>query len=196
MRPSTWVTSPSSKQRTTWAIASHSRMLARNWLPSPSPFDAPRTRPAMSTKVRRVGMISFELAIAASVVEPRVGHGDVADVGLDGAERIIRRLGGGGLGERVEERRLADVGQADDAAFETHGDARPRVKGVGAALCADARKKARAARRAPGARRARPRLAWSKAAVVRPDRCGRNSSLAWRSERGCSSRLRWPTAER
>jgi hypothetical protein len=61
------VTSPSSKQRTTWAIASHSRMLARNWLPSPSPFDAPRTRPAMSTKVRRVGMISFELAIAASV---------------------------------------------------------------------------------------------------------------------------------
>ena len=50
----------------------------------------------MSTKLRRVGMISFELAIAASVVEPRVGHGDVADVGLDGAERIIRRLGRGG----------------------------------------------------------------------------------------------------
>ncbi len=74
-------------------------------------------------------MISFELAIAASVVQPRVGHGDVADVGLDGAERIIRRLGGGGLGERVEERRLADVGQADDAAFEAHGDARPQSEG-------------------------------------------------------------------
>ena len=36
-------------------------------MPSPSPFEAPRTRPAMSTKVSRVGMISFELAIAASV---------------------------------------------------------------------------------------------------------------------------------
>ncbi len=55
--------------------------------------------------------------------EPRIGHGDVADVGLDGAERIIGRLGRGGLGQRVEKRRLADVGQADDAAFETHGSA-------------------------------------------------------------------------
>ena len=47
-------------------MASHSRMLARNWLPSPSPFDAPRTRPAISTKVIRVGMICFDPAIAAS----------------------------------------------------------------------------------------------------------------------------------
>jgi hypothetical protein len=37
------------------AIASTSRMLARNWLPRPSPFEAPRTRPAMSTKFSRVG---------------------------------------------------------------------------------------------------------------------------------------------
>ena len=36
--PETWVTSPSSKQRSTWAIASTSRMLPRNWLPSPSPL--------------------------------------------------------------------------------------------------------------------------------------------------------------
>ena len=53
-------------------------------------------------------------------VEPRIGHFDDADVRLDRAERIV--LGGdAGLGERVEERRLADVGQADDAAFEAHG---------------------------------------------------------------------------
>ena len=64
--PSTWVTSPSSKQRTTCAIASTSRMLARNWLPSPSPFEAPRTRPAMSTKVSRVGTICADLASCAS----------------------------------------------------------------------------------------------------------------------------------
>ena len=78
----------------------------------------------MSTKVRRVGMISFEPAIARERLQPRIGHRDVADVRLDGAERIIGRLRRGGLGQRVEERRLADVGQADDAAFEAHGDAR------------------------------------------------------------------------
>ncbi len=34
----------------TWQIASDSRMLARNLLPSPWPSLAPRTMPAMSTK--------------------------------------------------------------------------------------------------------------------------------------------------
>ena len=144
MRPSTWVTSPSSKQRTTWAIASHSRILARNWLPSPSPLEAPRTRPAMSTKVSRVGMISFEPAISRQRVQPRIGHRDVADVGLDGAERIVGRLRRGGLRQRVEERRLADIRQADDAAFEAHGGERSRELRDGAALCAGARQKARA----------------------------------------------------
>ena len=48
-------------------MASTSRMLARNWLPRPSPFEAPRTRPAISTKVIRVGMICLLPAIAASL---------------------------------------------------------------------------------------------------------------------------------
>ena len=65
--PSTWVMSESSKQRTTCATASTSRMVARNWLPRPSPFEAPRTRPAISTKVSRVGMICADLAIADSL---------------------------------------------------------------------------------------------------------------------------------
>ena len=38
IEPSTWVTSASSKQRSTWTMASTSRMLARNWLPRPSPL--------------------------------------------------------------------------------------------------------------------------------------------------------------
>ena len=52
--------------------------------------------------------------------EPRVRHRHIADIGLDGGEGIIGRLRRRGLGQRVEERRLADVRQADDAAFETH----------------------------------------------------------------------------
>ena len=53
-------------------------------------------------------------------VEPRIGHRDLADIRLDGAERIVRRLRRRGRGQRIEERRLADIRQADDAAFETH----------------------------------------------------------------------------
>jgi hypothetical protein len=52
-------------------------------------------------------------------VQPRVGQLDDADVRLDGAERVV--LGrDAGLGQRVEEGGLADVGQAHDAAFQAH----------------------------------------------------------------------------
>ena len=54
-RASTWTTSSSWNARTTWQMASVSRMAARNWLPRPSPCDAPRTSPAMSTKVTAAG---------------------------------------------------------------------------------------------------------------------------------------------
>ena len=52
--------------------------------------------------------------------EARIGHGDLADIRLDRAERIIRRLRRRRLGQRVEQGRLADVRQPDDAAAETH----------------------------------------------------------------------------
>ena len=54
--------------------------------------------------------------------EARIGHGHHADVGIDGAERVV-------LGrdlrarERVEKRGLAHVGEADDAALDAHGAA-------------------------------------------------------------------------
>ena len=38
-------------------MASTSRMFARNWLPRPSPLEAPRTSPAMSTNSRLVGTV-------------------------------------------------------------------------------------------------------------------------------------------
>ena len=47
--PATCTTSSSVKARTTWAIASDSRMFARNWLPRPSPSLSPFTMPAIST---------------------------------------------------------------------------------------------------------------------------------------------------
>ena len=118
--PSTWVMSESSKQRTTCATASTSRMVARNWLPRPSPLEAPRTRPAISTKVSRVGMICAGFGDLGELVEPRIGHRDLADIRLDGAERIIRRLRRRRLGQRIEQRRLADIGQSDDTAFKSH----------------------------------------------------------------------------
>ena len=64
--PSTCTTLPSSKQRNTWMMASVSRMLPRNWLPSPSPFEAPFTKPAMSTISTVVGMIFVVLTSAAN----------------------------------------------------------------------------------------------------------------------------------
>ena len=65
-RSSTWMTSGSSKTRTTWQIASDSRMLARNLLPSPAPSDAPFTMPAMSTNDTTAGTTFTDEWIFAS----------------------------------------------------------------------------------------------------------------------------------
>ena len=56
-------------------------------------------------------------------VQPRVRDPDDADVGLDRRERVVRREHVV-LGQRVEQRGLADVGEADDPDGEAHG---PRV---------------------------------------------------------------------
>ena len=66
IRPSTWITSGSVNTRTTWQMASLSRMAARNLLPSPSPSEAPFTMPAMSTKVTMAGTISLDSNSSAS----------------------------------------------------------------------------------------------------------------------------------
>ena len=65
-------------------------------------------------------MILAEARDGRELVEPRIGHGDAADVRLDGAERIVGRLRRLGGGERIEQGRLADIGQADDSTVETH----------------------------------------------------------------------------
>ena len=70
-----------------WAMASTSRILAKNWLPKPSPLLARAPDPAMSTKVIRVGMISFDLPDLGQLEQSRIGHSHIAHIGFDGAER-------------------------------------------------------------------------------------------------------------
>ncbi len=61
------------------------------------------------------------LGNGSKLVEARVGDGDLAHIRLDGAERVVGGLGRSALGQSVEQGGLADIGQPDDAAFESHG---------------------------------------------------------------------------
>ena len=79
--PSTCTTSGSEKARVTWQMASASRMLARNWFPRPSPSDAPRTIPAMSTKDTVAGMMRWEPKISASFSRRGSGSGTTPTLG-------------------------------------------------------------------------------------------------------------------
>ena len=53
--------------------------------------------------------------------EPLVRHGHDADVWIDRAKGVIRRLGLAGAGDGVEQGGLADIGQADDSGFQHKG---------------------------------------------------------------------------
>ena len=110
----------SSKQRTTCAMASTSRMLAEELVAEPLALGgaAHQAGDVDEGQPRRDDL--GRLRERRELVEPRIGHRHLADIRLDGAERIVRRLRRRGLGQRVEERRLADIRQADDAAFEAH----------------------------------------------------------------------------
>ena len=54
------------------------------------------------------------------LVQPLVRHGDDARVGLDGAEGIVGGLGVFGVGDGVEQRALAHVGQTHDSEFHLY----------------------------------------------------------------------------
>ena len=62
-------------------MASTSRMLARNLLPSPSPVEAPLTMPAMSTNSTVVGKIRSGLTMAASASSRGSGTGTMPTFG-------------------------------------------------------------------------------------------------------------------
>jgi DnaJ-class molecular chaperone len=80
-RPLTCTTLASSKQRTTFTMASVSRMLARNWLPSPSPLCAPATSPAMSWKAIVSQTISEAPTVSATLTIRSSSTGTTATFG-------------------------------------------------------------------------------------------------------------------
>ena len=79
--PDTCTTFSSSKQRTTFKMASHSRMLLKNWLPSPSPLLAPSTSPAMSTNSMAVGTTDLGLMVCTSASWRGSGTGTTPTLG-------------------------------------------------------------------------------------------------------------------
>ena len=62
----TWVIFSSSKHLTTWAIAWVSLIWPRNLFPNPSPFEAPETKPAISTNSTVAGIIFSGFTIFAN----------------------------------------------------------------------------------------------------------------------------------
>ena len=68
-----------------------------------------RRYPGLASQLRRAAS-----SIPANIAEGCVGNLDHADVGINGAKRVVRRFGLGG-GQRVEETRLAHIGEADDS---------------------------------------------------------------------------------
>ena len=117
--PSTCVTSSSANTRTTWQIASHSRMLARNLLPSPAPSEAPCNDAGDVDERHRRRHDPLRGEHLGQLVQPRIGQRHHALVRLDRRERVV---GGHHVvsGQRVEQGRFADVGQTDDPEAQAH----------------------------------------------------------------------------
>ena len=51
--------------------------------------------------------------------QTQIGHLDHTDIGFDGAKRVVF-CGNARLGQRIEQGGFTNIGQADDAAFQTH----------------------------------------------------------------------------
>src|SRR5258708_31813850 len=74
----------------------------------------------MSEKVTVVVWVLESLAGAGGVQAAFVGTRHSPEIGLDRAERVIRRFRRGGRGQGVEQGGFADIRQSDDAATKTH----------------------------------------------------------------------------
>ena len=120
--PSTCTTFGSEKARTTWQIAVGVADVGQERVAPALALGraADQAGDVDERHRRRDDLLRVE--DLGELVQPRVGQPDHADVGLDRGERVVRREHVV-LGQRVEERALADVGQADDADGECHIEA-------------------------------------------------------------------------
>ena len=80
-RPCSRMTFSSSKARTTWTIASTSRMLAKNLLPRPSPLEAPFTIPAISVNSKVVGTVFLGVIISVNFCSRSSGTSTIPTFG-------------------------------------------------------------------------------------------------------------------
>ena len=134
-RPSGCTTCASSWARTTWTIASVSRMFAEELVAEP--LAAVRAAHEAGDVVELDRLVHHRRGAhgRGHLIEPLVRHRHDRHVRLDRRERVVRRLRAGPR-ERVEERGLAGVRQPDD----------PDLHGAGAASAPGRR---RAGRRPP-----------------------------------------------
>ncbi len=70
-------------------------------------------------KLHGGGDLSLRFYDGRDLVLARVGDSDNAGIGLDGTERKVFRVDTG-AGKRIKQRRLANIRQSNDAAFNSH----------------------------------------------------------------------------
>jgi len=111
-------TSPSAKQRTTWATASTSRMVARNWLPMPLRPWRLRAEPLNINE----GAVGHDSATwrAWPVRRARIGHRDLADVRAPMVQTASSPPAPPPSRSAHEDGRLATFGRPTMPHFEAH----------------------------------------------------------------------------
>ena len=70
-------------------------------------------------KLHDGGDDAFWLDDGGQLRQAQIGHLDHTDIGFDGAKRVVF-CGNARLGQRIEQGGFTNIGQADDAAFQTH----------------------------------------------------------------------------
>ena len=92
-------------------MASHSRMLAEELVAQPLALGGAAHQAGDVDEVEPRRDDLLRLGEPRQLVQPRLGHRDLADVGLDGAERIVRRLRRRGLRQALNRVDLPTFGR-------------------------------------------------------------------------------------
>ncbi len=119
--PATWITSGSSKQRTTWQTAVGGAYVTEELVAQPLALARALDQARDVDELHGGGDEGLGLDELGDFGEALIGHGrDDAGVGINGAEGIV--LAACALAEvrGVEDRRFSDVEEANDSAVQWH----------------------------------------------------------------------------